>query len=541
MVRAETTIESLQKQIDELEALKKSSEEATRPLENELASLEQKIRTARSGITQAKQQIEQREKDTAIQYVLLSGRVAQQYKRSRTLSPLMLLFTSASASDLTKNLAYGSSVQAQDNRMIREFSEEIIRLEEDQRTLAALEVQLETQAKYFETEIGKARSYQQTLSTQIASLSAQQQQLIAQRQAGLKLPASLGAGPLSCVDDRKRDPGFGNAYAFFTFGIPHRVGLNQYGAQGRAKAGQSAEEILKAYFNNFEFVNGKENETVIVNGRNEFGQTFNNESMNIEEYLKHLHEMPTSWESRALEAQAIAARSYALAIMKASGSLRPSQADQVIKKELNAPRWIDAVNATRGKIMAQGGQPIKAWYASTAGGYTFNSGDVWTSNTSYTKRLRDTTGDVSSFGDLQSKAYDKDSPCFYSAQGWRSQYASSAWLKGEEVADIANVILLARADDSTKVHLYQTDKPHPYGGEVWNESRVRQELQNRGITPLTNVSNASASGVDWGVGRTTQIKIEGHTFNGDEFKNWFNLRAPANIQIVGPLFNIEKK
>ncbi len=28
---------------------------------------------------------------------------------------------------------------------------------------------------------------------------------------------------------------------------------------------------------------------------------------------------------------------------------------------------------------------------------------------------------------------------------------------------------------------------------------------------------------------------------GAEFKDFFNLRAPANIQIVGPLFNIERR
>ncbi|MEK7073836.1 MAG: hypothetical protein AAB960_00740, partial [Patescibacteria group bacterium] len=60
-----------------------------------------------------------------------------------------------------------------------------------------------------------------------------------------------------------------------------------------------------------------------------------------------------------------------------------------------------------------------------------------------------------------------------------------------------------------------------------------------------SVSNVSASGVDWGVGRTTGVTVTGDagsvTFEGSEFKDFFNLRAPANIQIVGPLFTIERK
>ena len=46
-------------------------------------------------------------------------------------------------------------------------------------------------------------------------------------------------------------------------------------------------------------------------------------------------------------------------------------------------------------------------------------------------------------------------------------------------------------------------------------------------------------------GTTTSVTISGggrsETFNGAEFKNFFNVRAPANIQIVGPLFNMEQK
>ena len=67
-------------------------------------------------------------------------------------------------------------------------------------------------------------------------------------------------------------------------------------------------------------------------GENEYGQTFD-DNWNIEEYLKHLYEMPSGWPSEALKSQAIAARSYALSYTNnGSGSICPSQQCQVVKR-----------------------------------------------------------------------------------------------------------------------------------------------------------------------------------------------------------------
>ena len=48
------------------------------------------------------------------------------------------------------------------------------------------------------------------------------------------------------------NPGFSPAFAAFSFGAPHRKGMSQYGAWGRAKSGQSAEDILRAYYGGVE-------------------------------------------------------------------------------------------------------------------------------------------------------------------------------------------------------------------------------------------------------------------------------------------------
>ncbi|MFA6368907.1 MAG: SpoIID/LytB domain-containing protein, partial [Candidatus Shapirobacteria bacterium] len=397
---------------------------------------------------------------------------------------------------------------------------------------------LENRFGFLSTEIKKAENYKGQLNSKLKDLEAQ-------RIAKLNLPTSAGSGGISCVDDRKVDPGFGTGFAFFTFGIPHHVGLNQYGALGRAKAGQSAEDIIRAYYQNIEISGGKEGENVKVNGTNEFGQTFNNEVMNIEEYLKHIYEMPTSWPESALQAQAMAARSYALRVYGEKGYLYPSQKDQVVKKEINNDRWIAAVNATRGKVITSGGQPIKAWFASTAGGYTFTSADVWGGETSWTKRLRDTNGDINSFDDLFAKAYDRESPCFYSAQGYRKEYNKSAWLKPSEVADIVNVVLLYQKDSSIQNHLCYQDNPSGGCTDTWNPEKVKIELKNRGGTPFNSISSASVTDWNKAEGRTNTISFSGDSGNvsitGSIFKSLFNIRAPANISIVGPLFNVEKR
>jgi len=547
LVQAIDPLDDLGQQIEELSRAREQSMAATKPLEAELAKLESKLEGITNSIDKAKQDLKKlelsildREGDFVVQYALLSERIASVYKASRMPSSFFILLSSGASSGTIKDIFYRKVVADRDKSIISEIGEDLIQLERDKRKvekdkvlLGELQVKVDKEAAFFEKEITGAKKYQSDLSRQIASLTAKQQQIIAQKLGSLNLPQSLGAGPMVCTDDRNLNPGFGNAYAFYTYGIPHRVGMNQYGAYGRAKAGQDYKVILNAYFNGISFVGGKENIPIKIQG---YG------SKPLDEYLLGIYEMPENWDMRALKAQAVAARSYTLAYTNnGAGEICTTQACQVWKPEQKTGQWKQAVEQTRGEIMMYGGEVVKAWYSSTDGGYTHTSGEVWGTNKGWTKNLRDTTGDVGSFGDLNSKSYDKESPCFYAAQGWRGEHGNSAWLEGEEVADIANVIMLARYSDVDKNHLYQVDKPNPEGVETWDENRVRQELSSRGGSVLSSANSVSIAGVDWGSGKTTQISINGIPFDGNEFKDWFNLRAPANIQIVGPLYNVERR
>ncbi len=548
-VRADE-LEDIEKKLGDLRHQMEFSKAATTPLESTLSKLKAQLVEVQSRISIVEQEVARKEKEVAEgeniladTQDLLAQRVRAFYIRSSFYSPLSVFFSKKQIAEWTRELTYQERVTRGDKETItdmvvyiKDLEEKKKNLETEKARLARVKEETDKQAAFLGEEVGKAKAFQAKLAGEIASLTARQKQLLAQKLASLNLPTSLGAGPLYCTDDRKIDPGFRPAFVFFTFGIPHRVGLNQYGAFGRAKAGQSYQEILRAYFDNINFEKRDPNLRIKVQGYGEKG---------LDEYLLGIYEMPGDWPLEALKAQVVAARSYALAYTNnGANEICTSQTCQVYKGGNKGGNWEQAVRATQGEVMVAGGQVITAWYASTFGGYAFTSGDVGWNSKPWTKRLRDTQGEVSSFSDLLSRAYDRDSPCIYAAQGFRPEYAKSAWLKQEEVADITNVLLLAKSDSGTQQHLTQVDRPNPDRDETWNADRVKQELRNRGISPFNSISNIS---LDWdrGVGRITSVTISGDAgnslFGGDEFKTFFNLRAPANIQIVGPLFAVERK
>lgn len=537
-------ISKCQEAWDMMEAAKKPHADSLKKMEQDIAAFQARIQNIESSVAKKALAIAVGEKELLDHLELAHARIRQFYKRNLQNPLVVMLFSSENVGSFLRGAAYQQTVTNEDKRAItftalsiRDLETRKQELEREEQALAYLKEETDKRAASVRKLVTEATAFQTKISGFIATLSAKQQSFLAQKLAGLNLPTSLGAGPLYCTDDRKLDPGFSPAFAFFTFGIPHRIGLNQYGALGRAQSGQSYQDILRAYFDGVSFEKRDSNMRIRVQG---FGE------MGLDEYLLGIYEMPGSWPIEALKAQVVAARSYALAYTgNGAKEICTTQACQVYKGGNKGGDWERAVRDTAGEVLVRDGQVITAWYSSTDGGYTYRSADVGWSDRAWTKRLRDTRGDVASFSDLQNSAYDKDSPCFYSAQGFRSQYNKSAWLKPDEVADIVNAVLLARLDSGARNHLYQPDKSNPEGAESWSQSKLRDELKSRGGSPYSTVTNVTVSGVDWGIGRSTQVTVSGdggtQTIDGSEFKDFFNLRAPANIQIVGPLYNIERR
>jgi peptidoglycan hydrolase-like amidase/peptidoglycan hydrolase CwlO-like protein len=530
-----------------------SMENAVKPSRAELdrmnkaiAAFEARIVAIEADVAKKTLEIALGEKELGASLVLASERIRQFYMRSYALNPMYLLLSSTNIGSALRTIGYQQAAVNEDKKIItqialtvKDLEDKKKALEDEKATLAALKADTDRRAASVRVLVAQAEAYESKVQGYIAVISARQQEFLAAKLAGLGIPLfAISGGGCSSDLTNGKDPGFSGGFGFFSYGVPNRVGLNQYGAWGRAKAGQDYETILRAYYTFDSISNVDPNIKIHVNGYGDFS---------LEDYVNRVYEVPDSWTDNdlaALKAQAIAVRSYVLAYTNnGAGSICTTQQCQVFQPNEKGGNWKTAVNATAGKVMMQGGNPIKAFFSSTHGGYAYNTGDLagW-SQTSYTKRMVDTSsGSVSGFSDLRSNAYDRDSPWFYCDWGGRGSYGGTAWLKPDELADIVNVILLASQDSSAQNHLVQTDKPNPDGTDTWDASTVRSKLGSAAYSSISNVSISA----DFGTGRVTSVSVSGDgktdTFDGDKFKTYFNLRAPSTIQIVGPLYNVEKR
>ena len=119
-----------------------------------------------------------------------------------------------------------------------------------------------------------------------------------------------------------------------------------------------------------------------------------------DEYLWGISEMPSFWPVAALEAQAIASRTYALSKAGIYRSvcdcdLYGSISDQTFlgyAKEIEKKYgviWKDIVTRTTGLTITQAGLPITAYFSSSSGGKTELAINAWGSSKAYTQIVDD--------------------------------------------------------------------------------------------------------------------------------------------------------
>lgn len=118
--------------------------------------------------------------------------------------------------------------------------------------------------------------------------------------------------------------------------------------------------------------------------------------VDLEDYLLSVlpSEMPASWPLEALKAQAVAARSYAIANIgkhsKDGYDLRATVDDQVYMGVASEnPNSNRAVAETEGLILKHEGKPVSAFFHSTSGGSTEVAEFVWGRSVPYLRMVPD--------------------------------------------------------------------------------------------------------------------------------------------------------
>ncbi len=110
----------------------------------------------------------------------------------------------------------------------------------------------------------------------------------------------------------------------------------------------------------------------------------------LEDYLKGVvpAEMPSGWNEEALKAQAIAARSYAMANLGKRANLGfdlyDTPEDQAYGgASAETEKTNHAVTETKDIVLIHNMKIICAYYFASAGGHSFSADDVWGSNLPY--------------------------------------------------------------------------------------------------------------------------------------------------------------
>jgi SpoIID/LytB domain protein len=152
-------------------------------------------------------------------------------------------------------------------------------------------------------------------------------------------------------------------------GDGHGVGMSQDGALGFARHGWSYQAILAHYYTSTTLGTAPANSTIkVLVGAKVM-------KLPLERYVRGVvaAEMPSSWPAAALEAQAIASRTYALT-SHAGGSRFDVYSDTRSQVYQGAAAETAATNAavaaTAGQVVLYRGKPVTTYFFASSGGTT---------------------------------------------------------------------------------------------------------------------------------------------------------------------------
>lgn len=152
-------------------------------------------------------------------------------------------------------------------------------------------------------------------------------------------------------------------------GEGHGVGMSQWGALGYAEHGFDYQAILAHYYSGTTLgeVSQKRIVKVLMGGRVR--------KVPIEAYVRGVvaAEMPSSWPKAALEAQAIASRTFAITDHAGGASFdvySDTRSQVYLGKAAETSASNEAIKATAGQVVTYQGKPVITYFFSSSGGRT---------------------------------------------------------------------------------------------------------------------------------------------------------------------------
>jgi len=505
-------------------------------IQNTLDSISKEIEGIEQNLNQRKDSLEQK--------MSVRDSVVKSYYYSKSSSDIEFLIgeNENSLSNISIGLLAREKINSSLVDTIKILNKEIDDYQKDKDEASKAKNDLETSYQNFLALKNKLTSQHQGLAGDLSDLKKQQsvvedklddinasikklsdkQQAILREKNGDGVTSSIGE--YEQPDYKLPTPPFKPAFALMSYGaFSHYNGMSQYGALGRAKAGQSYTDILKFYYK------------VGVKNVTNFPKTISVRGIGTLDYQTYLYgiaEMPGDWPVEALKAQAIAARTYAYGATKPiciteSCQVYNSSKASAIKKG-SYPNWKKAVDETQGMILDN---PKNSQYSSTTGGYSNDSG--W---------------DLTS-GAWPGAAYEKiaGSPWFYKAWYTQSYSTTSStcgrstpWLSEKELADILNAWVVWRKGDASDKDNISPVVNNCYGGNPYSMDKMKSRADDLGES-YTSVSDVKVSiGSNGRTSKVTFTTNQGSvSIDGDVFKTVANLRAPGYISLKSRLWDIE--
>ena len=184
--------------------------------------------------------------------------------------------------------------------------------------------------------------------------------------------------------------------------------------------------------------------------------------VDLEDYLASVigKEMYVSWPQAALQAQAVASRSYAMYKIKRKKTelfdLLSTTTSQVYGGiEGEAPSTLEAVGATKGQVLTHQGKIIEAVFHSSSGGHTENSEHVWMSAVPYLRGVPD---------------YDQEAPVYE----WQANF-TAAQLR-QRLPGVGTIKALLPLQTSPTGRVKKMRIMGDYGSQVISGNQLRKAL-----------------------------------------------------------------